>query len=228
MKLKTFSKILAIFFVLFTLCGCSTKPYIDSQNDFAATDTILEKFNTQGQPIDCPAYRELEIIEYFGNCIYFDEANIQATSGASGDTLVVQYELSPLYDWGNWLSIRKTVTTPYDLSKYSGVKLRIRTQDPVKATLRFTIVDINPKQVPYASDEMWWCDFESVLQDGQGEWQVFVCPFRSFVLSEGFGARQNDLTLDLRNVIAFEISILSQENTMIKGSMEIDGIAAYK
>ena len=228
MKIKHIFKIFTTLFVTLIMYGCSPKPFVDSQNNFNPADAILDTFNSQNPSVDCPAYRDLKIAEYFGHCIYYDNASIQVSPSTNGNNIIVEYDLQPIYEWGNWFSIRRTTSAPYDLSSYSGIKLRMRIVKPADAILRITIADIDPKTAPYASDELWWCDFQNLTTDPAGEWKILVCPFNSFTVSNGFGARQNDQKLDLQNIIAFEISVLSRTKARINGSLEIDSLAAYK
>jgi len=132
----------------------------------------------------------------------------------------------PIYVWGNWFSIRKNTPNQFDYSSYSGVKIRLRSLTPQNVQVRVTLVDVNPNSAPYTSDEMWWCNFESLLVVDQ--WQVVACPFRAFVLSAGFGARKNDGHLDPSHISAYEISVISAPGEVTSGWMDLGFFSAYK
>ena len=142
---------------------------------------------------------------------------------------MLDYQLVPIYEWGNWFSVRQIAPEHYDLGDYSGIKLRLRVVSGAEKTLlRITLVDINPNSVPYAADELWWCDVQNVLELVSNEWQVVVCPFKSFVLSNGFGARENDSRLDISYIVAYEVNIISPEGITVQGRFELGDLAVYR
>ncbi|NIM16351.1 MAG: hypothetical protein GTO45_30510 [Candidatus Aminicenantes bacterium] len=176
-----------------------------------------------------------------GYGIYFNNAKVKLSRVAVSEAdsaLRIEYEIPPLYDWGNWFSIRCELATekssPFsgidsalDLKDYNGLKLNLKVEEPSNGILRITIADV-VNLGKRSDDELWWFDFKNgVLAGPTGEWQTLTLPFNKFYESYGAGTRHNDSKLNLSKIIAYEINIVSKGKTHLKGTIVLNSLVTY-
>jgi hypothetical protein len=165
-----------------------------------------------------------------GYGVYYDSAEASLSRVAVGKdvyALRIEYDVPPLHDWGNWLSIRREFDSVLDLSDCKALRLGVRVRVPSDAKLRITladVVDLDNRR----KDEMWWFDFgEGVLSRAEGEWQTLTVPLKRFYKSYGEGTRHNDGKLDLSKITAYEINIVSKSGTHPAGTFDVKSLVAY-
>lgn len=168
-----------------------------------------------------------------GYCLYYEEAQVDLSSVLTDEDekgVQISYSLSPVFDWGNWLSIRRETGTAMDLSSYSGLSLRFRVETPAAATLRITLADVgDPTDLNVkGADELWWCDLGRIESSVVGEWQSLECPLENFMLASGAGVRSNNLRLDLENIVAYELNIVSDAGITASGAIVVDSLTAFR
>jgi len=165
-----------------------------------------------------------------GYGIYFDDAEVNLSRvavGKSDSALHIEYELPPLHDWGNWLSIRCEFDSVLNLTGYEGLRLDLKVEVPSDARLRVTladVVDINRR----GRDEIWWFDFKGdVLKGSKDQWQTLTLPFKDFYESYGAGTRHNDRNFDFSKMAAYEINIVSEGRAHPKGAVVVNSLLAF-
>jgi hypothetical protein len=138
--------------------------------------------------------------------------------------LKVEFDLipHPTPNWQNWLSIRKPFAAPVDLSSFTGIRINLFVEDPANAVLRLSLADIGEDDT---SDEIWWCNTRNVLNNPDGGWQLVECPFDQFVL--GNVGRNNDFTFNYQQIVAYEITLISDPGASPSGSFIVDKVEAY-
>jgi hypothetical protein len=192
----------------------------------------LDDFEVLGSPeaINCSSFGTESTVESLGFCIYYRKSEVtlfQALLEDASYGLQIAYVFPP--DFGGWGSIRRETGTLTDLSAYSGIRLRLRVDEPADSILlRVTIADVaSAADVGVKGrDELWWCENTDVLNSSVGEWQTVTCPFDKFVLANV--GRGNNRRLDLASIVAYEISVVSEKDTGSKGTVVIDSLVAYK
>ncbi|HOY30367.1 MAG TPA: hypothetical protein PKW80_00670 [Bacteroidales bacterium] len=71
------------------------------------------------------------------------------------------------------------------------------------------------------------CD-KKILADNNGEWIRIQIPFDDFELSYGQGSRYSDGALNLKNIAAYEINLVSDAGKNPKGMFLVDSLRTYK
>lgn len=170
-----------------------------------------------------------------GYSLYYATAHIQLTrvqavspaAANAANTLQLQYTLPPSFAWGNWLSLRRELLSPLDLSTYEGVELTFKVTSPSNALLRITLSDLD--EGSKSSDEMWWFDCPpETLNNVTTSWQKMRIPFREFSLSWGAGTRQNDRRWNASRIVAYEVNVLSPPNTQPQGAILLESLQAFQ
>lgn len=167
---------------------------------------------------------------YSGYGIYFDDAdaklNLVPTSSSDGG-LRIEYELPKLYQWGNWLSVRREFKEPLDFSQKQGLKLTLKVEQASGAMLRITLSDVsNPRE--RHRDELWWHDVtESDLSKNIGTWITLSFPFSDFYKSHGAGTRHNNGQFDLSGIVAYEINLVTNGFVSETGVILVKSLATY-
>lgn len=205
-------------------CGQNQK----SENESTNQNIFIDDFDKS--PNDSYAWLHRPRYVSHGYGIYYANAGVKLSRVAVSDAdsaLRIEYEIPPLYDWGNWLSIRCEFDSVLNLQDFHGLKLDIKVEEPSNGNLRVTlsdVVNINKRGV----DELWWFDFKSeVLAGPIDQWQTLTLPFKNFYESYGAGTRHNDSKLDLSKIVAYEINIVSEGRTHIKGTIVVNSLVTY-
>lgn len=196
---------------------------------FPLSPRIVDSF---GSP-NCSPYRTETAQELLAYCAYYADAQVGLTpvSLAEGEKGVqLSYTLPPTFDWGNWLSIRQESGNLMDLSTYAGLSLRFRIEMPAATRLRMTLADVDsPLDANVkGADELWWCDLGRIEDSMVGEWQTVTCPFADFELAAGAGTRLNNLRLDLKYIVAYELNIVSDAGVNASGIIVLDSLIAFR
>lgn len=165
-----------------------------------------------------------------GYVIYASGAQVQLKflAATPGDTinkaLQLSFSLPPATVGANWLSVRREFETPLNLEGYSGVEFKLKVELPARNTLlRITLADTRGGQ-----DELWWFDCEpGTIETKTVNWITIRVPFERFYLSYGAGTRHNDGVFDIRNIIAYEINLVSTAVTNASGVILMDSLQTF-
>lgn len=169
-----------------------------------------------------------------GYDIYYENADIElsmvkiSTRDTSDKALQIKFNLPPAFSWGNWLSVRREFKSSMNLENYRGLELNLRVDVPSPdAFLRITLADLADDMK--SGDELWWsdCDRSLLKTKTQKGIQVHI-PFDDFVLSFGEGTRHNDYKLNLKKIIAYEISFIAEPGKHSNGVILLDSLHTYK
>jgi hypothetical protein len=147
---------------------------------------------------------------------------------SSDKALRMAFELPPLFDWGNWLSVRREFQPPMNLANYKGLLLNLRVDAPAPdAFLRITLADLTDDM--QGGDELWWFDCDkNLLKSKTPQWIQLRIPFVEFSPAFGEGTRFNDGKKNLKKIIAYEISLISDAGKHAQGVILLDSLRAYK
>jgi len=165
-----------------------------------------------------------------GYDVYYESAKVQLslvrhnTPDTSDKTLRIEFDLPP----ANWLSVRKEFPSSLNLGDYEGVELYLCvTVASPSVLLRITLSDLTDDEKD--GDEMWWfnCD-TTLLNNKTKKWIKIRMPFTRFGLSYGVGTRQNDRTLNLKKIIAYEVNLISEAGKNASGRICINSFQAYR
>lgn len=167
-----------------------------------------------------------------GYGVYYDDAIVKLSRPANKnkiDFLQIQYDLPPLFDWGNWASVRREFESVSDMNACKGIELELRVVVPSNAKLRITLSDVaSPKDINKRGlDELWWFDLDDKLLAQKKGWIAVHAPFNKFYESYGAGTRQNDHRLDLSNIVAYEINLVSKGGFHPKGIISLKSVRTY-
>ena len=164
-----------------------------------------------------------------GFALHFDRVDVKLTVENLNRTekvLRIDYDIPPLHDWGNWLSIRREFDDLVDLRNCKNLVIRLKVDSPSNAKLRISLSDVvDPKD--RKRDELWWYDGASdQLSDRSGDWVTLTVPLAKFYESYGDGTRHNDSRLDLSKISGYEINIIAERDEHPQGVILLGPIVA--
>lgn len=168
-----------------------------------------------------------------GYGIYYVEATVNVSlvkAGGKSTGVRIEYTLPPHFSWGNWASVRKEFDSITDVSDCDGIEIGIQLGRTSGADLRLTLADVaNPGDADrHGADELWWFDMPNSSLGPAGELITVKAPFNSFSIGYGDGVRINNRQLDLSNVVAYELNVISGPGNTETGSLLIGAIRGYK
>lgn len=146
----------------------------------------------------------------------------------------LKYELPLVYEWGNWLSVRREFASVVCLDSASGIQFDLKTVKGhfnCKLRLAVCVVNIQRDFYRHGADKMWWYDNFPVwiLCDGEAGWVSLKASFDKFEKSYGYGTRADNKELDPGMIVAYEISVVSDnQNEKVSGEFFIGNVRAYK
>lgn len=193
---------------------------------------LIDSFDRKPPAMKYLTYGTEQVSVQEGYGVYYDKAEIhlsRVTVNGADKALRIKYKLPQLYDWGNWVSIRREFAAPEDFGKCEGVELRLRVEEPSEVHLRITLCDVESRsKMQHGSDELWWYDLPAdVLKTSPGKWTTLRAPFKKFALSYGAGTRHNDGRQDFSKVVAFEINVISKAGEQAKGTIQVSSLRGY-
>ena len=167
----------------------------------------------------------LQTLDY---CIYYVNA-VPGLSYIASDggqqALKIEYALepNPTPGWENWFSVRFEFPSAIDLSHYTGLAINLSVgKSAVNTQIRFALADIETGK--NGSDELWWCTRGDILERPDKDWQKVECSFDDFVW--GDVGRSNDRVFNLQQIVAYEITVLSDPGTSPSGVFFINSVEA--
>ncbi|GEM_PF-3578007 len=169
-----------------------------------------------------------------GYDLYYEKAGVQlsfvktSARDSSHKALRMAFDLPPALYWGNWLSIRRGFQPPKNLANFKGLLLNLRVEVPTPdALLRITLADLADGMGD--RDELWWFDCDkSLLKRQTSQWIQLRIPFADFSPAYGIGTRFNDGKKNLKKIVAYEISLISDAGKHAQGVILLDSLRAYK
>ncbi len=169
-----------------------------------------------------------------GYDIYYENAAMQmsfvkiSSRDSSNKALRMEFDLPPALYWGNWASVRREFQPPMNLANYKGLLLNLRVDIPTPdVLLRITLADFTDDLK--GGDELWWFDCDkNLLKSKTPQWIQVRIPFEGFSPAFGEGTRHNDGKKNLKKIIAYEISLISDSGAHPKGVILLDSLRAYK
>jgi len=169
-----------------------------------------------------------------GYDIYYEKAGMQlslvkiSTRDSSHKALRMAFDLPPALYWGNWASVRREFQPPMNLVNYKGLLLNLRVEVPTPdILLRISLADLTDDMK--GGDELWWFDCDkNLLNSKTPQWIQLRIPFADFSPAYGVGTRFNDGKKNLKKIIAYEISLISDAGTHPQGEILLDSLQAYK
>lgn len=169
-----------------------------------------------------------------GYDIYCEKAGIQLSfvkispRDSSHKALRMAFDLPPALYWGNWASVRREFQPPMNLATYKGLLLNLRVDvSTPDAVLRISLADLTDDMK--GGDELWWFDCDkNLLNRKTPQWIQLRIPFADFSPAYGIGTRFNDGKKNLKKIIAYEISLISDSGKHSKGVILLDSLRAYK
>ena len=207
------------------------KPFV-KYNNMKFNTYIVDSFDkeTKSGESKYPGYIGTQL----GYDIYYDDADVKLSyvdvnsSETTDKALHIKFNLPPIFSWGNWLTIRKEFNSPRNLSVYGGLSLLLKVEAPSpETTLRISLSDIVDGQEQ--EDENWWFDCEiSLLKRKTQGWIEVLIPFDSFYISYGAGTRHNDYKKNLREIIAYEINLISKSEKKQNGIILLNRLRGIK
>ncbi len=191
---------------------------------------VVDDFDGLGRVREYKSFRGETVKSWEGYGIYFEEAEVDLRRipvAANDLALEVQFDL---FNWGNWLSIRRELGVVVDLSGYDGLELEVQAEQVQNAQLRITLSDVESQddaQV-HGADEMWWFEAPEEFLSQQGKSVILKAPFDEFDLAEGAGTRYNDGRLDLSKIVAYEINLISTGRASGAGTLRLNSLQTYR
>jgi len=177
------------------------------------------------------ACRDISVETESGFGKYSEDGKAQAvlTRTAESGGLEVRFEIPVLFDWGNWLSLRREFASAQNLDGCQGLELTLTVDVPSAATMRLTVCDaaIEGASPQDCSDEMWWFDLPSNLLQQPDTTVTIRAPFENFRLGWGAGVRINNRQKDFGRVVAYEFNLLIQGRNATSGQVTINALKSY-
>jgi hypothetical protein len=199
---------------------------------------IIDDFNQKKSKRDYRPYMRGDVVlEQEGYGIYHrGRANVRLTrvsvNNEDDSALQIQFRLDPIYWYDQWVTIRRDLTAPLDLSKYDGLELEFKViEAPKNAMLRITISDVATLEdaMYHGRDEMWWYDFKAnTLDNPTRKWVVHRAPLSEFDLASGVGTRKNNYIADFDRVVGYELNLIAERSGHVGGVILVNSIRAYK
>jgi len=169
-----------------------------------------------------------------GYDVYCEKAGMQLSlvkispRDSSHKALRMAFDLPPALYWGNWASVRREFQSLMNLANYKGLLLHLRVEVPASdVLLRISLADLTDDMK--GGDELWWFDCDkNLLKSKTPQWIQLRIPFADFSPAYGIGTRFNDGKKNLKKIIAYEVSLISDAGKHAKGVILLDSLRAYK
>jgi hypothetical protein len=106
---------------------------------------VLDSFSPKGLPsINCSSFGDERAVAALGYCTYCvncdtELSHVDLTNGEQALRVTYSLPPHPTPGWDNWLSIRREPGIWRNLSKYPGLKLRLRVEKPTNALFRISL-----------------------------------------------------------------------------------------
>lgn len=223
---------------LYAVFGCEGEAQkAPTENTSKAQSLMIDDFEKEKSKRGYQPYMPGDVVlEQEGYGIYHrGKANVRLSRVPVNNTddkaLRIEFGLDPISWYHRWVSIRRELTAPLDLSEYDGLEFDLFVEVPSNATLRLTLSDVErlADVKKHGADEMWWMDLDTdILKHTTKEWVTIRAPFSEFYLSEGFGTRHNNGKKDLSRIIAYEINLISESGEHPRGVLLIHSLRASK
>jgi len=145
----------------------------------------------------------------------------------------LKYELPLVYEWGNWLSIRREFASIICLDSADGIQFDVKViKGHFNSKLRLAICVVNNSRDFYkhGKDKMWWYDdFPVWVLCDEGGWISLKAPFEYFEKTYGYDERIDNKEFDPGMIVAYEISVVSDDqNEKISGKILVGNVRVYK
>lgn len=221
----------------------SSEPIMDNQNinndktiEIKKDNVLYKRLDIFNKPLQWKEYKTFRgeyCISKDGYGIYYDKAKISISWDNIDNTnkvMRIKYNMPYYKKWGNWISIVKEYDKIQNLNDYNGLCIVYKNISSSKVIIRLTLRDIlNSPKINEINDEMWWFDdFDKYITDIHNGWITVKIPFNKFYLAKGEGTRHNDKRLDLNNIKAYEVNLISSgKDKMVNGEAYIRSVKLY-